>query len=114
MRMARCGDPGLVVQADGVHDERSTIPTANRIPHPSRIEIGGMSSSIGPDLAQRVTRFEQHKHTAGGLKNFERTNVVHQPRNTKRSTTRYIRVHGIVDCTPQRALPTPDRITSLR
>src|SRR5882762_9355630 len=98
MRMARRVEPGLVVQADGVHYERLPIPSANGVSHPCGIEIGGMPSSIGPDLTLRVACFEQHENPARSLEDFERTCMVHQPRNAKRSAARYVGVHSVVNC----------------
>src|SRR5579864_9391992 len=45
-------DPGLVVEADRVDHQRISFPPADRVSHPSRIDILGMLAAlVGIDLA---------------------------------------------------------------
>lgn len=46
------GDPALTIETNSVHDECVAFPRANRLPHPTWIQVFRMSSSIQEDLAR--------------------------------------------------------------
>src|SRR5437660_4807072 len=64
-------DPGLVVETDGVDDERVSLVSPNGVPHPSKIWILRVLAPIGEDLAHIVIELEQLNHPPRGLDDLE-------------------------------------------
>src|SRR5258707_6700584 len=72
MRMAVIIEPCFVVKTDGVNDECISLPLANRVSHPCGIQILGMLTPIGVNLAHKVIVLIQHDHPARGLHDLHR------------------------------------------
>jgi hypothetical protein len=53
-------EPGFVVQAYRVDNERISIPPANGVAHPGKIQILGMLSPIHVNVADEVVVLEEH------------------------------------------------------
>src|ERR1700688_5271242 len=87
VRMAIIVEPGLVVKTHRVHDERIPLPLANRVSHPGGIQILGMLSPIGVDIAHIMVILEEHQYSAGDIRNLHRlaSNEI-DPRNARWKT----------------------------
>src|SRR5882672_5993312 len=72
VRMAVIIEPSFIVKTDGVNDECISLPLANRVSHPCRIQILGMLTPIGVNLAHKVIVLIEHDHLAGGLHDLHR------------------------------------------
>src|SRR5579864_7413002 len=89
-RGQRIRNPALVIEADGVYDQRVALPLTNRVPFPCGVEVLGMSSAIQEDLpiVCRVDLIEDHKQ-GGSLDHFvyvddaEQANHVRQASRTR-------------------------------
>jgi hypothetical protein len=57
-------NPGLVVKSDGVNDQGIPFPLADGVSHPGRRGILGVSSSVGEDLAHKVTEQSLFRESA--------------------------------------------------
>src|SRR5579872_3081365 len=72
MRMAVIVEPSLVVKTHRVHDERISLPPAYRVAHPGGIQILGMLSPVGVDIANIMVVLEEHQYTARDIRNLHR------------------------------------------
>src|SRR5579872_6574409 len=83
VRIAVKIEPALVVQPDGVHDERVAIPLAGGISHPGAGEVLRMAAPVGPDLAPLVFALKKHESPLGRLKNFKGLGEKQNARNSR-------------------------------
>src|ERR1700722_10455384 len=64
-------EPAFFRECDGVHNERVTLPLADRVAHPRGRGILRMASPVGPDLAPFVLALEEHESSFRRLENFK-------------------------------------------
>src|ERR1051326_5539817 len=77
-------DPRLVVEADGVDDERVAFPLADRIAHERRVQIRRMTASVGRDTANQMHVFVQDRDARRVLQDFDRKRRPERARNARR------------------------------
>src|SRR6202034_264613 len=65
----------VTLEADQIHDERVTIPTANRVTKEGWLRIFGMLAAINRDDAPVGVSLVQEGHAFGGLNDFKRLSV---------------------------------------
>src|SRR6267143_2452549 len=92
--MASRVEPRPVVEPDGVHEQRVSLPLADEIPKPCGVNILGMTASVRVNDAKRVLILEKDSRHGWGLNDLER----HDSRlNASGRTDRQTLRQGIVD-----------------
>src|SRR5438552_4805563 len=95
VRVAAEIEPELVIEPDGVDDERLTLVVADRVAVPGRIRIVGVLPAVDEDLPVAVNvAFEQDEDVRRRLQNAQR--VRRLARHARRQTVRF----GIVPRVP--------------
>ena len=77
--MAGRVEPGPVVEPDGVHDQRISIPLADGIPKPGGVHFFGMVASVRVNEAKRVLILEQDGRHRRSLNDLERHDACLNP-----------------------------------
>jgi len=72
MLMAGRVEPGAVIQADGIHDQRVPFPFAGGIPEPGCVHILGMAASIHIDNSERALVLKKDGNHGRRLDDLER------------------------------------------
>ena len=60
VRVARIIEPGLLVIADRIDDQRIALPSADGVSEPGGLRIARQRATVGGDLPERVIALEQH------------------------------------------------------
>src|SRR5579871_495728 len=63
--VARRIEPGAIVHADGVHDQRVSLPVPDRVAEPGWVYVLGMAAPVGMNDAEGVLVLEKIVKTAG-------------------------------------------------
>src|SRR5260370_16230534 len=70
--VAKMIDPGSVVDTDCFHNERASIPSANRVSVPRRVRILRQWTPVGPDRPPYVSPLPELNHPVRKLDDLDR------------------------------------------
>src|SRR5579863_1912112 len=85
MRKAIGTEPGLVIEADRLHDESVvSLPVAYGVSEPGRVGIGGERPAVGPDGAPFVFALPKLEQASRGRNEFLWGGHEHDTRETDR------------------------------
>src|SRR5438093_1726143 len=71
VRITEMIEPRPFVKTGGVHYERISLPSADRVAHPPRLQIFRQLSAVGPDLTVYMMAVEHLQHPVLSLNDLE-------------------------------------------
>src|SRR6266540_1015803 len=84
-------EPRPLIETDGIHDQRVSIPLRDRMSVPRRAEIlqiltGRQLAAVGPEVSDSMFPLEDLQDLVFRHDEFKRLIVIHQPWKTLRVT----------------------------